>query len=279
MWWKSDLCVTYTPVHFSRVPCLFTTLSGHYHGWKKGGGTNSDYYYYENQPLCLSVSLRPRLTSSDIWQDSFHSSPFRDTSNSIQFRSMAFEVFSQLHSIKYHSICYILKPDFMWGVWLATNVWVWMKLLCIFRNFSQGQKKKSWDFKNVSTNSISDQQNFLWRKCIWTENMSKGSILCCLNNSRGAFKVQAFPRGICDPITSSLSFLVYIQIAPLQRDAPELLSRINWGHIKAPSPSSHAEAVFTKYESNLMDWLLVEGKSSEHFIYLEVSQFFRLFSS
>ena len=192
---------------------------------------------------------------------------------------MAFEVFSQLHSIKYHSICYILKPDFMWGVWLATNVWVWMKLLCIFRNFSQGQKKKSWDFKNVSTNSISDQQNFLWRKCIWTENMSKGSILCCLNNSRGAFKVQAFPRGICDPITSSLSFLVYIQIAPLQRDAPELLSRINWGHIKAPSPSSHAEAVFTKYESNLMDWLLVEGKSSEHFIYLEVSQFFRLFSS
>ena len=76
-----------------------------------------------------------------------------------------------------------------------------------------------------------------------------------------------------------LSFLVYIQIAPLQRDAPELLSRINWGHIKAPSPSSHAEAVFTKYESNLMDWLLVEGKSSEHFIYLEVSQFFRLFSS
>ena len=172
---------------------------------KKGGGTNSDYYYYENQPLCLSVSLRPRLTSSDIWQDSFHSSPFRDTSNSIQFRSMAFEVFSQLHSIKYHSICYILKPDFMWGVWLATNVWVWMKLLCIFRNFSQGQKKKSWDFKNVSTNSISDQQNFLWRKCIWTENMSKGSILCCLNNSRGAFKVQAFPRGICDPITSSLS--------------------------------------------------------------------------
>ena len=26
-----------------------------------------------------------------------------------------------------------------------------------------------------------------------------------------------------------------------------------------------------------MDWLLVEGKSSEHFIYLEVSQFFRLF--
>ena len=161
VWWKSDLCVTYTPVHFSRVPCLFTTLSGHYHGWKKGGGTNSDYYYYENQPLCLSVSLRPRLTSSDIWQDSFHSSPFRDTSNSIQFRSMAFEVFSQLHSIKYHSICYILKPDFMWGVWLATNVWVWMKLLCIFRNFSQGQKKKSWDFKNVSTNSISDQQNFL----------------------------------------------------------------------------------------------------------------------
>ena len=71
--------------------------------------------------------------------------PFRDTSNSIQFRSMAFEVFSQLHSIKYHSICYILKPDFMWGVWLATNVWVWMKLLCIFRNFSQGQKKKSWE--------------------------------------------------------------------------------------------------------------------------------------
>ena len=36
----------------------------------------------------------------------------------------------------------------------------------------------------------------------------------------GAFKVQAFPRGICDPIPSSLSFLVYIQIAPLQRDAP-----------------------------------------------------------
>ena len=55
VWWKSDLCFTYTPVHFS-LPC-FTTLSGHYRGWrKKGGGTNSDYYYYENQPLCLSVS-------------------------------------------------------------------------------------------------------------------------------------------------------------------------------------------------------------------------------
>ena len=38
---------------------------------------------------------------------------------------------------------------------------------------------------------------------------------------------------------------------------------INWGHIKAPSP------LFTKYESNLMDWLLVEGKLWT--LYLEVS--------